>query len=160
MVETSLRPGDPALDWFGTDIPGEARAILAELAHIRRFDVGDVLFHEGEEATSFGIVSRGRVGLRVLVPERGETTILTVEPGDIIGWSAVTPPYRSTSTAVALEPVEVVEFEGAALRGVLRSDCKLASVVYPRLLQAVARRLVGTREQLLDIFASQASAPW
>lgn len=160
MVETTLRPGDPALDWFGTDIPAEARAVLAELARKRSFAVGEVLFREGEEAKSFGILSQGRVALRVLVPERGETTILTVEPGDIIGWSALTMPFHSTSTAVALEPVEVIEFEGAAFRGVLRSDCRLASVVYPRLLQAVARRLIGTREQLLDIFASEDSAPW
>ncbi len=87
-------------------------------------------------------------------------TILTVEPGDIVGWSALVAPYRSTSTAEVLEPVELVTFDGAALRGVLRSDCVLASVVYPRLLQAVARRLVGTRYQLLDLFASQDNAPW
>jgi CRP/FNR family cyclic AMP-dependent transcriptional regulator len=159
MADT-LRPGDPGLDWFGTDIPADAQARLAELASLRHYEAGDVLFREGEEATEFGIVRSGRVALRVLVPGRGETTILTVEPGDIIGWSAVTPPYHWTSTATAAEPVDVIEFEGAALRGVLRSDCKLASVVYPRLLQAVARRLVGTREQLLDIFASEASPPW
>ena len=33
-------------------------------------------------------------------------TILTVEPGDIFGWSAIVPPHRATSTAVAIEPVE------------------------------------------------------
>jgi CRP/FNR family cyclic AMP-dependent transcriptional regulator len=160
MVGTPLRPGDPGLDWFGTDIPSDARATLAELATLRSFEPGDVLFREGEDSTMFGIVRAGRVALRVLVPERGETTILTVEPGDVIGWSAISWPYRSTSTAVALETVEVLEFEGAAMRGVLRSDCQLASVVYPRLLEAVARRLMGTREQLLDIFASEASPPW
>ncbi len=160
MVETTLQPGDPGLDWFGTDIPADARAVLSQLAHVRHYDRGEVVFKEGDEATSFGIVRSGRVALGVLVPERGEVTILTVEPGDIIGWSAVCPPYRSTSTGRALEPVDVVEFEGAALRGVLRLDCKLASVVYPRLLQAVARRLVGTREQMLDIFASETTPPW
>lgn len=160
MAATTLRPGDPGIDWFGTDVPAEARAILAELAHPRAYAPGDILFHEGEEATWFAILQVGRVALRVLVPERGEVTILTVEPGDVLNWSAVTPPFRSTSTAHALEQVEVIEFEGAALRGVLRADCRLASIVYPRLLQAVARRLVGTREQLLDIFASEASPPW
>lgn len=160
MVEATLPAGDPGLDWFGTDTPPEARAVLGELAALRHYERGDILFKEGDEAVSFGIVRRGRVALGVLVPERGEMTILTVEPGDVIGWSAVCPPFRSTSTGHALEPVDVVEFEGAALRGVLRSDPRLASVVYPRLLQAVARRLIGTREQLLDIFASEASPPW
>lgn len=160
MVGTPLRPDDPGLDWFGTDTPAAVRATLAGLASIRRFERGDVLFHEGEEAVTFGIVRTGRVALRVLVPERGDTTILTVEPGDVIGWSAISWPFRSTSTAVALEPAEVLEFEGAAMRGVLRADCMLGSVVYPRLLEAVARRLMATREQLLDIFANQDSPLW
>jgi CRP-like cAMP-binding protein len=160
MVASTQRPADSGIDWFGADVPAEARAVLAELAHPRTFEPGEILFHEGEEATWFAILRSGRVALRMLVPERGEVTILTVEPGDVLNWSAVTPPYRSTSTAHALEPVEVTEFEGAALRGVLRSDPRLAAVVYPRLLAAVARRLTGTREQLLDVFASEASPPW
>lgn len=159
MVDT-LRPGDPGLDWFGSELPADIRERLGELATVRRYEAGTEMFREGEEAREFGIVRAGRVALRVLVPERGMVTILTVEPGDVIGWSALVAPYRSTSTAEALEPVEVVTFDGAALRGVLRADARLASVVYPRLLQAVARRLVGTRYQLLDLFASQENAPW
>jgi CRP-like cAMP-binding protein len=152
--------GDPAFDWFGTDIPAEARSILAELGHVRQYAPGDVLFRAGDDAVELGILRRGRVALRVLVPERGETTIQTVDPGDVVAWSAVVPPYRCTSTAVAIEPVELVAWEGAALRGILRSDCRLASIVYPRLLAAVARRLLGTREQLLDLFARDAGALW
>jgi CRP/FNR family transcriptional regulator, cyclic AMP receptor protein len=160
MADNALGPGDRGLDWFGSELPADVQAHLAELAATRRYEAGVELFREGEEAREFSIVRGGRVALRVLVPERGMVTILTVEPGDIIGWSALVAPYRSTSTAEALEPVEVVAFDGAALRGVLRSDPRLASIVYPRLLQAVARRLVGTRYQLLDLFASQENAPW
>jgi CRP-like cAMP-binding protein len=151
---------DPAFEWFGSDVPPEARSILAELGRVRHYGVGETLFRAGDEAIELGILRQGRVALRVLVPERGETTILTVEPGDIVAWSSVVPPFRCTSTAVAIEPVELVAWEGAALRGILRSDCRLASVVYPRLLAAVARRLLGTREQLLDLFAREAGALW
>ncbi len=151
---------DPALAWFGANLPAEAGSILAELARIHRYEPGDELLREGEESTVFGIVRQGRVALSVLVPERGAVTILTVEPGDIIGWSALTTPHRATSTATALEPVELVAFDGAALRGLLRSDCRLATTVYPRLLQAVTRRLIATREQLLDLFAAQGEAAW
>jgi CRP-like cAMP-binding protein len=160
MTEPTLTARDAALDWFGSDLPAETRSVLAEIARVRAYDTGDVVFREGEEAASFGVVRRGRVALKVLVPERGETTILTVEPGDVVNWSAMVPPYRSTSTGRALEPTEVVWMDGAALRGVLRSDCLFASHFYPRLLQAVARRLVGTREQLLDVFAHEAEPAW
>lgn len=154
------RVEDAALDWFGPTLSAEARARLAELAHIVVYEAGDEVFREGHEADEFGIIRSGRVALRVLVPERGQTTILTCEPGDIVNWSAIVAPYRSTSTGVATEPVEILAFDGADFRGALRKDCALASAVYPRVLQAVARRLVATRYQLLDLFARQANEPW
>jgi len=160
MAEAKLGSMDPALDWFGRDAPAQARSVLAELATVRPFRQGEVLFHEGEEATRFEVLRSGRVALRVLVPERGEMTVLTVEPGDVLGWSAVAAPYRYTSTATAVEDGETIAWEGAALRGVLRTDCRLASIVYPRLLEAVARRLIGTREQLLDVFARGSDHAW
>ena len=102
----------------------------------------------------------GRVALRTLVPERGDVTILTVEPGDVFGWSAVVPPYRVTSTAIAIEPVEAIAFDGRPLRAALREDPVLAQALYPRLLVAVSRRLNATRTQLLDLFAAEQVRTW
>jgi CRP-like cAMP-binding protein len=116
---------------------------------------------EGEDRHPFGIVITGRVALRLLVPERGEITILTVEPDDVVGWSALVPPYRATSTAVAVEPTELLEFEAQALRRAMRDDPALAATVYPRVLEAVARRLGATRHQLLALYTQQAErVPW
>lgn len=105
-------------------------------------------------------MTKGRVALRTHVPERGDFTILTVEPGDVYGWSALVPPYRATSTAVAIEAVEAITFEGPALRGALREDAALAQALYPRVLVAVARRLNATRVQLLDLFAAEQVRTW
>jgi CRP-like cAMP-binding protein len=83
-----------------------------------------------------------------------------VEPGDVVGWSAIVPPYRATSTAVALTDSELAVFEGEKLREALAADDKLAAQLYPVLLQAVARRLEGTRLQLLDLFSQRWVEPW
>ena len=104
---------------------------------------------------AFGIVASGRVALRLLVPERGTVTILTVEPGDIVGWSAIVPPYRATSTAVAVEPSRILTIDAITLRRSLRDDPALAATVYPRVLEAVARRMGATRHQLLDLYARE-----
>jgi CRP-like cAMP-binding protein len=77
---------------------------------------------------------------------------MTVEPGDVVGWSALVPPYRATSTAVAVEPTRLLAFDGASLRKALQEDPALAATVYPRVLEAVARRLGATRHQLLDLY--------
>jgi len=121
---------------------------------------GEELFREGDESEVLGIVIKGRVALRTRVPERGDFTILTVEPGDVYLWSALVPPYRATSTAVAIEALEAITFEGPALRAALREDAALAQALYPRVLVAVARRLNATRVQLLDLFAAEQVRTW
>ncbi len=151
--------------WFGASLPSETQARLATLARQERVEPGTILFREGEPTGTFSIVLRGRVALRMLVPERGMVTILTVERGDVLGWSAIVPPHRATSTGIAIEPVELLAFDGEQLRDALRSDTALGASLYPRLLHAVGRRLAATRLQLLDLFAKDGFgrseiAPW
>jgi len=141
--------------WFGAGLPAETQARLAAIGRVRRVAPATELLREGEIAEEFGILLSGRIALRMLVPERGMVTILTVEPGDVIGWSAIVPPHRSTSTVVAIEPIEALMFDGAELRAALRADHALAATLYPRILQAVSRRLSATRLQLLDLFARE-----
>lgn len=144
-----------ASTWFGGGLSPEAVARLAAIARLRDVPAGTELFHEGQLTEAMSIVVTGRVALRTLVPERGMVTILTVETGDIIGWSAVVPPHRATSAGIAIEAVTLLEFPGERLRGLLREDHPLAASVYPRVLQAVGRRLAATRLQLLDLFAHE-----
>lgn len=141
--------------WFGAGLSPEAMARLAGIAELREIAPDTELTREGQVTEDLAIVLAGRVALRTLVPERGMVTILTVEPGDIVGWSALVPPHRATSTAIAIEPVRALVLGGDDLRALLRGDHALAASVYPRVLQAVARRLTATRLQLLDLFARE-----
>lgn len=146
--------------WFGSRLPAVARERLAPHIQTAEYDAGAEILREGEPMRSLGIVLTGRVALRLRVPERGPTTILTVEPGDVVGWSAVVPPHRASDTAVALLPTELLLIDGAALRAELSADPELAAPVYLSLLEALARRLTGTRLQLLDLFTVTGSEPW
>lgn len=152
---------DPLADtWFGARLPAAARERLDPYLRLVAVDAGTEILREGEATADLGIVRSGRVALRLRVPERGPTTILTVEPGDIIGWSAIVPPHRATSTVVALVPTELLLIDGAALRTELAADADLAASVYLLLLEALARRLTGTRLQLLDLFTMTGGEPW
>ena len=156
-------PGDQVADlalalsgsWFGAGLSPEAVTRLASIAEVREYAPGDIVISEGQVAEALSIVLTGRVALRMLVPERGMVTILTVEPGDVVGWSAVVPPHRGMDTAVAIEPIRLLQFPGDQLRVLLRADTAIAASLYPRLLQAVSRRLAATRLQLLDLFARE-----
>ena len=155
MLDAALASG-----WFGAGLPDAARARLAGLAELTSYPAGTTVIREGAAVDSLGVVVDGRLAIRLNVPGRDVVTILTVEAGDFIGWSALVPPHRATSTIVALEPTTVVTFEGSALRTALDSDPDLAAAVLRRVLDAVARRLAATRMQMLDLFARVEKEPW
>jgi CRP-like cAMP-binding protein len=149
-----------AATWLTHQLDQSARVKLAGIGRLERLPAGSVLMREGEVNDVLAIVLEGRVSLRMRVPERGQVTILTVEVGDVVGWSAVVPPHRATSTAVTLAETELVILDGPRLREALEADTGLAARLYPVLLKAVARRLEGTRLQLLDLFSQRWVEPW
>jgi CRP-like cAMP-binding protein len=154
------KPGTLAETRFGGRLPAAAQARLEPQMRLVEYAPGAEILVEGDPTDVLGFVRRGRAAIRLRVPERGPTTILTVEPGDVLGWSAVVPPHRATSTVVALQPTEVLVMPGAALRAELDADPVLAAAVYRALLEAVSRRLIGTRMQLLDLFTPSGAEPW
>lgn len=155
--ESTKRLGET---WFGAELSRPARARLAELGEVQRAAPDEVLLQEGVETDRLGILLSGLLSLRVTVAGRGRATLMTVEPGDIFGWTALVPPFRSTSTVVALEDSEVLVIEAARLRDAMQDEA-LAISIYPPLLQSVSRRLVATRNQLLDLYARDREyEPW
>ncbi len=140
--------------WFGSELAPETQERLAKLGTVEDLEADSVLLHEGEDASEMGILISGRLALRTLVPGRGPVTILSVEPGDIFGQSALLAPAKAQSTVVVVEPGQALVFDGPRLRAALREDHALAASLYPRVLEATNRRLRATRLQLLDLFSS------
>lgn len=161
MDERARIAHELAASWFGTGLSAHARDRLVDVAHVAGFPAGATLMREGEEPPFLAIVTEGRVALRMTVPERGPVTILTVERGDVVGWSAIVRPHRATSTAVTTEATTLLVIDAEGLRRLLDGDLALAATLYPRLLEALGRRLSATRQQLLDLYAQQREeVPW
>jgi CRP-like cAMP-binding protein len=135
-------------------------ARLAELTRPMAYDAGAVVLREGLDTPFLGAILEGRVALRLRVPERGDRlTIVTVEPGELLGWSAVVPPYRATVDAVATERTRLLAVDAPALRERLASDHDLAAELLPLVLESVSDRLSASWQQLLDMFGSR-EGPW
>jgi CRP-like cAMP-binding protein len=144
--------------WFAEDLPPAALARLAALGELIDIPKGSLVVQEGSVCRSLGVLIKGRIALRLWHPGIADRTILTIEAGDVYGWSAVLSPSIATSTGVATNHAQAVVFDGERLLAALTADCELGAVVYRRLLVGVARRLVATRLQLLDIY--RGPDPW
>jgi CRP/FNR family transcriptional regulator, cyclic AMP receptor protein len=142
-------------------LPAGSLDRLVRLGGPRTFDVGAMILHEGRETPFLGVLESGRVALRLRVPELGDrVSILTIEPGELLGWSALVPPYRATVDAIATEPSTVLAIDAAALRHELATDHELAAELLPIVLEALSARLSASWHQLLDLFATRTPEPW
>ena len=130
----------------------EELALLAGCASNVHFDVGEVLFREGDPADTFYLVRHGSVALELFVPARGSVVIETLEAGEVVGWSWLFPPYRWHFDARALSDLRATGFDGACLRGKCEADPALGYDLMSRFAQVLIERLQWTRLRLLDLY--------
>ena len=136
---------------FFRGLPPTFLAALAKHAYSRSFDTGDLLTREGDPADEFLLVFSGKVALEVVLPGQPRTTIQTVGPGEVIGWSWLCPPHRWRLDARALKPTRTLGLAAGHLRTMLQDDPATGYEFLLRLLPVIAERLENTRLQLLDI---------
>lgn len=141
-------------------LPADVRSHLNALGTMLSYEPGAEILRAGAPTPFLAVIERGRVALRLRVPERGRVTIVTIEPGELLGWSAVVPPFRATVDAVATEPTRLIAYDAAALRARLADDCELAAALLPLVLESVSERLSASWDQLLDVFGTQPWEPW
>ncbi len=143
---------------IAADLARDALRRLGVIARTESFPAGVYLLREGQRSTDLGVVLEGRIALRMHVPGRPDATIMTLDRGDVFGWSAALA-EPSTSSVVTLGPTRVVLLDQDGLLELLATDSDVAAILYRRLLRTVARRLVATRLQLLDLYRAAEGNP-
>ncbi len=125
--------------------------ILNECASNAKFDGGEYIFHEDEEADRFFLIRHGKVALEIYVPS-GPLTIATLGEGEVLGWSWLVSPYRWRFDARAVEMVRATVLDGKCLRSKCDEDPALGYELMKRFVHIVEQRLQATRYQLLDMY--------
>lgn len=128
---------------------------LAQLAELRRYDAGGLLFHEGAHCGELFVIRSGKVQLQMRVPGRGSIPILTLGPGQLAAWSAVLGTGEMTTSASAREETTAFVFPVSKLKDLCEQNHELGHRFMEQLAGALARRLVATRLQLLDLFSHE-----
>jgi len=129
-------------------------AVLVGCASYVRFDAGQFLFREGEEANQFYFIRQGRVAVEIFAPQRGPITLETISEGDVLGWSWLVPPFSWRFDARAVEVVRAIALDGRCLRDKCEEDPHLGYELLKRFANIIDRRLQATRIQLLDLYGA------
>lgn len=128
---------------------------LASLAVEVKFAPDEVIFREGDEARAIYLIEEGQIALESNVAGRGLVTMLTLGPGELLGWSSLFPPRRKTSNARAIQPTWAIAIDTEKLQEVCKTDHQLETVIIRRVADVIAGRLKATRQHLLDNLATE-----
>jgi len=140
---------------FFADFPPHHVELVAGCARNVHFDTGRFIFHEGEDAHRFYVIREGKIGLHIASERRGPLTLLTLGPGEIVGWSWMFPPYRWKFSAKALEPTRAFAIDGMCLRGKAENDHDLAYELLKRFARVSGSRLETMRLQLVSAYKDE-----
>jgi CRP-like cAMP-binding protein len=119
-----------------------------------RFEAGQFLFHEGEEANKFYIIRHGKVAVDIFAAGRGPITIQTIGEGEVLGWSWLIPPYHWHFDARAAELTRAIALDAKCLRTKCEEDHDLGYELLKRFSHIIEQRLEATRLQLLDVYGA------
>lgn len=143
---------------FSANMPREVLDQLAASSSVHHVSAGAAIFREGTKSDNLYLVSSGRLALEMNVPGRGAVRILTVGAGEMAGWSALLEHGRMTASAVAVEDTVLVVAPADKLRELCEANREFGYHLMRQMADALSKRLVATRLQLLDLFADAASA--
>jgi len=109
-----------------------------------RFNEGEMIFREEEEANEFYVIREGKVALDLHSPNSGIITIDTLEDGEILGWSWLVPPYYWRFDARATQNTRAIALDGKCLRDKCESDHNLGYELLKRFTSIIEQRLQAT----------------
>ena len=81
--------------WFGSDLRDACLQRLGSMAREYESPARTRLLREGDETKELSILEDGRIALTEHIAGRGSVTLMSAEPGDVFGWTAIIPPPPS-----------------------------------------------------------------
>ena len=139
-------------DWFSSMTKDEIEE-LAKSAKTVHWDLGEIVFEEGDRGDSCYIVHTGSVKVLRRFPDGRRLTLARLGAGSIFGELAIFNSERRSATIQAAEPSVGIALEHDRVMSILRSDPEAALSV----VVSLADRLRATNQRLFESSVSSAS---
>jgi CRP-like cAMP-binding protein len=130
-------------------------AKIASIAELCEFGPGAIVFREGQNADNVYLVVSGKLSLGLSESTIYQKSLVTVGPGEMLGWSSMLENSHFAATAIVTEPAKLVRIDGARMRKICDDDPQLGYELMRRAMLAVSKRLKSTWAQLSHLYVSQ-----
>jgi CRP/FNR family cyclic AMP-dependent transcriptional regulator len=142
---------------FFKGLEGPYLQLLVGCASNVRFNAGDVVFREGEQANQFYLIRQGKVAVETFAPGRGPIIMQTLGEGEVVGWSWLVSPYKWRFDGRAVELTRAIALDGECLRGKCEEDHNLGYELMKRVSHVMEELVEATRLQLVDVYGGARS---
>lgn len=115
------------------------------------------LLREGSPTDQLWLLWSGAVLLDFHVPGGGDVPLERIGADDVLGWSCLIPPYRSTVGALVVSECAAIELRAAPLREFIASDPMFGVEFTTRLLTVAAQRVRVARQRVTDLYGRAAT---
>ena len=122
------------------DMSEADRRHLAAFGRLKRYEEGDYLFRESQPRRIFGLIISGHISIRKGMTGRPKVLAI-LGPGDSFGEGSILEEYPHSTSAVVLEPTEVVEFPRENILALANEHPLLYSRLVLAAAQVIASRL-------------------
>ncbi len=138
---------------FVRELDDEQLKVMADMCSTEVFEVGESLAKQGRTQENVYLIEDGLVGLYLELGPVTHRQIQSASSFEVVGWSAMLPPYRSTTTAKAIETTKVLTFKGKELTNLCESHPLIGCRVHRGLASVIAIRLHNAFTQLMGVTA-------
>jgi CRP/FNR family transcriptional regulator len=128
-------------------LTGEQVEEIAEISNSICYSAGHVLFEEGEKGEILYLLIDGDVDVFYRNPVTGLEKVDTVSSEEVIGCSAMVPPYVYTATEKTRSDVEVLEIKADALRDIIQKDPDIGLKIQEHIIKILNDRILALRHR-------------
>lgn len=145
---------------FFEPIPDRHLSALATEARVESHEAGGRIIAQHDKAEACYVLIDGAVTMSVSpgvpdedpdgAPADGDVVVRRYDdPGRVLGWSALVPPFRYRATVTALQPTRVLRFERRSLERYMDRHPDFGVAFMERLIWVLGNRLRETRTRLI-----------
>jgi CRP-like cAMP-binding protein len=136
---------------YFADVGEESLRNVAMVSEEQEFPAGTVLFREGDRADWLYIIAEGEIDIEYTLGSGELRTVDTVVAGELVMWSALVEPFKSTAVGTVRKDTKVISLDAAKLRELCETDHDLGYRMLICLTKLLAGRLEGARVQLATV---------
>ena len=132
-------------------VSDESLKALAMIAEERVIPAGTEIFRQGDPAGCLHIITWGEVNIQYLLGNGEVRTVDTLVEGDLLCWSALVEPYKTTAIGTASKETHTVCLGAHELRALCEQDPLLGYRLTTQVAKLLANRLESARVQLATV---------